>query len=70
MLQKAKKGQREKWSLDRQVLRSFRDLSSSVDGNPVVVNRLSSWLFFYLITSTGEGILPPALVAPYISVLI
>ena len=44
--------------------------AKSVDGNPVAVNGLYSQLFLCLITPTGKGCLPPALVAPYIRVLI
>lgn len=41
--------------------------AKSVDGKPVVVNGLYS---HSLITPTGKGSLSPALVAPYIRVLI
>lgn len=38
--------------------------AKSVDENPVVVNGHYSQLFLCLITPTGQGSLPPALVAP------
>ena len=65
MLQTVKK----KKSKQKMALRSgsFRHgviPAKSVDGNPVVVNGHYSQLFLCLITPTGPGSLPPALVAP------
>lgn len=65
MLQTAKKKQsKQKVALRLGSFRHGGTPAKSVDGSPVVVNGHYSQLFLCLITPTGQGSLPPALVDP------